>query len=573
MSHTNRRGTHRTIGILGAFGALLLQGSTALAATGPQVFKLADAIGGPEEQGENNGPGNEQAAVTAIEKDGKLYVVTVYMNSDVPNALAPGQGKCSSMMIDPMLGPQLVADKVYLTENENTDRPFNHPALTNDGENIWLTYGYAVNGVNTQTYARIINEMCQSVTETKRVSNNNNNNQGAPAVTPVSVGKALIGYYDNNNEVTYSRLVTIENGAIANGNLKVVINDSNIGRPEMATSGDRTLLCATKGQRPGDDGMACSYINSQTGDVLWKNEIIIASDLQSNPKRYYNQPAVALLGPGRFAVQAIESTGMGKNTDVKGGSDTHIFILEPNDQGPNVRTHASGIGEYRSHSSLIAGPFGEDGAPTVGLFEASIAASGPPMVTMLTYDAPSLAFKAAGNWIIGTGNADSGLLPNLTGQNPGTSGRDFLRGITGVKNPGAAVEGGWMNEVETFWVLPYAGNPTNHVMNYKNALYLSMVPGKTKVPVTPGAPADVPEDQFSGNTPQGTPGGNNPDQPAPGAEPPVAADPTPAPEALAPAPQAGGCSVSDGSSGSAGGLAALGLALAGLAAARRRKAS
>ena len=310
-------------------------------------------------------------------------------------------------------------------------------------------------------------------------------------------GYFAAGYYDNNDARTYARGLVVNNGQLENSYLNVVVNPSNIGRPAMWTSGDNTLLCAAKGdQRPPEDGVACAYYNSQSGELYWKNEVVAASEPAN--QIYMNQPSLALIGPGRYALQVTESTGMGKNTNVKGGSKTHIYILEPTVDGPGVKAHMSGIGVYQTHSAIVAGKYSDAGQPFVGLFEASITGSGIPAVTFLNYDSAAQQFGSVdtikNQWVVGATPSDSGYLANIYGANPGDQGRDFLRGIGDVPNPGDGVSGGFKSEVKSFFVLPYAGKGPD---DEKNGLYLSFVPGHTNVPVTPQPPEEVPPEEVT----------------------------------------------------------------------------
>lgn len=578
MSQIKRSGTHLQVGLLAGLGALLMQISSA-SATPPVTFMIA--AGGeykgenePGENTENEGAGIEQMDFATVIRDGRQYVVSVYMSSNVNQEDAPNQILCTSVELDPITGPKVVADQVYLTDNQNTDRPGNHPALLADDTNILFSYGYAPNNVNTQTYVRGIDHMCASVTETKRVSNNNNNNQGAPALAKSQTpGRYSVGYYDNNDARTYVRDITITNGVIENVALNVVVNPSNIGRPTMASDGDRTLVCAAKGdQRPPEDGVACALLDNVNGTVIWKNEIVAES--KPNEKIYMNQPSVVLMGPGRFAVQAVSSTGSGKNTDAKGSSGQLIYMLEPTEAGPNVRAIGSDYGIHAVHGAIVAGAYSETGKTWVGVFEAPITGSALPVISFFDYDSTALKFNEIdtnkNQWVAGGTYADSGYLANIYGNNPGTQGREFMRAIGNVPNPGALVEGGWMNEVESFFVMGYGGLalPTDT----KNSGFLTFVPGKTKVPVTPENPATLspeevqgPSDPVTAPPPPVTP----PDQVAP--PPPVAADPG-AGTIVQPA-ATGACSIStEGTSrGNMAGLVALGLALVGLS--RRRRAS
>ena len=576
MSQINRRGTHLQVGLLAGLGTLLMQISTA-SATPPVTFMIA--AGGeykgnnePGENTENEGSGIEQMSFTSVVREGRQYIVSVYMSSNVNQEDAPNQVLCTSVELDPMTGPKVVADQVYLTDNQNTDRPGNHPVVLGDDTNIVFAYGYAVNNVNTQTWARGIDHMCNSVTETKRVSNNNNNNQGAPSIVKSQTpGRYAIGYYDNNDAETYERQITIANGVIENVALNVVLDNGNIARPEAASDGMYNLTCAPQGDnRPPEEGVACALTDNVNGTIIWKNKIIAASI--PDEMVYMGSPSVALVAPGRFAVGVVESTGVGKDSGAKGGWRQHIYILEPNADGPNEKSHAMGMGIHAVHTAIVTGPYSESGKPFIGLFEAAITGSAPPVISFMDYD--SAAFKinevdtSKNRWVAGATNADSGYLANIYGNNPGNQGREFMRVVGNVPNPGALVEGGWMNEVETFFVMGYGGMalPTDT----KNSGFLTLVPGKTKVPVAPENPEvlspeqiDGPDDTVAPPPPPVTP----PEVVAP--PPPVAVDPGPG-TIVQPA-ATGACSIStEGTSrGNMAGLVALGLALVGLS--RRRR--
>jgi len=570
MSKINRRGMLGFAGLVGGLGVLLAQASVASAAA-PVTFKLQRGYGGPydgpDQAIENGSPGTEQSVATWITKEGKTYVVVAWMSGDVPENLQPGQIKCSSFMMDPMQGPVLVADQVYLTQNENTDRPGNKPHIISDGTNILFGYGYAPNNGNTKTYVRLINESCQSVSDTVKVSNNDNENIGAPFIVPTSPGKFLVNYYSNNNNTTYGRLVTVSGTTITKGENKSVLNPTNIGRAPLAFSGGYALTCTGRGNnRPPEQDLACTYINGDTGEIVWKNQTIVEAD--PGNQVYFNQAYVVTLGAGRFALMAQESTGAGKNNDNKGANRSHAWILEPTMQGPNIKAHTMDFSIYGTHSSLLTGKFGQEGEQVLGVFESSPTGSGPAVVTFLRYDSASLSFKpvdtAMDQWIASVGKSDGGKLANLYGNNPGTQGRDFPWAIGDVPNPGYGMEGGWMNDAETLFVLPYSGH--NEMPDEpKNAAYVTFMPGKTKAPVAPTPPSEAPPKRGDGVQPA-QPSPTNPSDPVQSVDEPNTK--------LQSAESAGACAFSaDGLSNSAGGIAVFGLALLGLAASRRRKES
>jgi MYXO-CTERM domain-containing protein len=173
----------------------------------------------------------------------------------------------------------------------------------------------------------------------------------------------------------------------------------------------------------------------------------------------------------------------------------------------------------------------------------------------------------ANQWPIGY-YGDSGHIANIYGQNPNTQGRDFLRCIGDVPNPGHGVSGGYLSNVESFFVAPHAGRIPG---DPKNALFLSLVPGKTDKPVVVAPPEEVEPPIEAGatvttgsgdpstgvTTGSGGQGGNDSTGSFGEAQPASCSCSAPG-------------SASTPTSGSLGGLAALGLAIAIVA--RRREA-
>jgi hypothetical protein len=546
------------------FGAALLQPGDA-AADSAQVMRLAYGVGGPQK--EKGGAGNEQPTSVVVQKNGMTYVVTVYMSSNISDNDRPWQCKCSSVAIDPTQGPTLVADQVQLT-NYDGDRPCNHPMAATDGKHVVWTFGSDKgNQANVSTYVGSVDEMCKTEAEPKRVSENNNNNEGAPDISYNGNGRFTAGYLStNNNDTSFALGLTLHDDAgtvtLEKNYLKGVVTPSNIGRPAIvAATPDRSLFCASKGDnRPPEDGVECAWIDTSTGKVLWK-QILAAS--QPNQKKYMNQPSVAMLDYGRFAVNLQESSGDGKKTNTKGANTSHLFVIEPSDAGYIEKSHKVGLGSYQTHAAICSGGYGVDGKRNIAIMAAPITGVGLPGIQMASYDSNTdLVADKANQWPIGY-YGDSGHIANIYGQNPHTQGRDFLRCIGDVPNPGHGLKGGYMSNVETFFVAPHAGRIPG---DPKNALFLSLIPGKTDAPVKPEPPKEVtpPVDMStsattgsgdpstgSGSGGAGAGGGNNEE-----------------PSGSFPSTQPGSCSCSmpgtESSSipGSLGGLAALGLTIA-----------
>src|SRR5690349_4542366 len=73
LRHALLLGTAATVASLGYIGSA--------DAAYPAVMKITPGIGGPMEK--DGGAGSEQSSVAVFEKDGKEYVVSIYMSSNV----------------------------------------------------------------------------------------------------------------------------------------------------------------------------------------------------------------------------------------------------------------------------------------------------------------------------------------------------------------------------------------------------------------------------------------------------------------------------------------------------------
>jgi MYXO-CTERM domain-containing protein len=538
------------------------------------VMKIAKGMGGPMHG--YGGPGNEQPSVVSVNKDGHQYLVTVWMASDVSEEDGPWQLKCSSLEMK-ATGPEIVADSVQITHyeppampdpnqpNKMPIRPANHPTLATDGENIVLIYGSdKMQPARTQTYVGVLDAMCSMKVQPFRISQNPNRNEGAPTIVSNGGGVFTAGYLSAHGG-GYSIAVGLNLSKDNNGNLHLdktwatdVVTPCNIGRPTItAVSPTRSLFCAAKGDnRPADDGVECGWLDTTNGHLIWKSIIAEAKPLE---KEYYGQPSSALLDYGRVAVEVLRSSGEGKKTNQKGSNQDYTFVLEPTDGGNQIKEVKKGIAHSPTHSAVCSGQYGTVDAKGVAPLHMAILGAtptgvGPATLDIAGYDSTTgITFDAAkDSWVVGF-HGDSGKLANILGANPGKQGRDFMRCLGDVPNPGYHQKGGFLPDVKTFFVSPHCGNDQTKGEE-KNALFLGFTPGATDKPLSsepPGVGAPHPSDP-SGSTSSGAGGSGAGDDPG--------TDPQ----------TAGGCDVNGSGSGSTG--AALGLlGLAALSLSRRRR--
>lgn len=508
MRHTRFRMDRRALGAL----ALLLS-STAVAA--PHVMQLAPGIGGPRER--DGGPGNEQPALLYLSKGGSSYIVTIYMSSNVPQEDRPWQLKCSSIKLNATGAPTIMADQVQLT-HYNGNRPANHPAVATDGSSVVFLFGSNHdNEARVQTYAGLTDETCQLLNDPmqNRVSNNRANNEGAADIQFNGNGLFTGGYLSQGGDVDRSIAIGLQ---LSGTTLTVtyrhtVVAPANIGRPAIVVlAQDRSLFCAAKGdERPPEVGVECGLIDTTAGTVLWRN--VVAPSQPSNwpgvnAGLYMNQPSVGKLDETHVAVSVVSSTGEGRNKNHKGSSMAHLYLLTPTDAGPGAMTQADQLGAYQVHNGLCTGAYGANGDRAVAIFDTSITGSGVPALTFAKLNAGAqLAMGMMDQRVVGAENGDSGYLSNRYGRNPNYQGRDFLRCIGDVPNPGYHVTGGFMPNVRTFFVAPYDGRKMG---DPKNALFMSFVPGQVDAPLPPdpGHPGDNNNSSNPGNP-------NDPNNPNP----------------------------------------------------------
>ena len=565
----NRTSLRRNLGVLAGVSLAMTLASSASAAPlslSPVVMQFADGNdAGPQET--DGGPGHEQSSVTYLEKDGKTYLVTIYMSSKVSEEDAAWQCKCSSVELTTDGLPKVVADQVQLTANRNGDRHCNHPKAASDGKRVVWLFGTDEDSNNTETYVSAVDEMCNTLMEPKQVSTTNGNNNGAPDISYNGQGYFTGGYLStNNNDTSYAMgLKVTELGGssidIERTYLEGVVAPSNIGRPTIARIDDEySLFCASQGNnRPPEDGVKCAKLNNMTGEVMY-SQIIAAS--QPNQKIYMNQPTVVKMDNGQFALRVLESSGEGKTNNKKGSNRSHDYVISPSTENFLIAAHEENLGNYPTHSATCSGAYGLEGKRHFGVFAAAITGNSQPLIQFFELNNSQIKADPTHNtWVAGW-YADSGKLANMYGHNPGTQGRDFLRCIGDVPNPGFGQPNGFYPSVKSFFVIPHAGRIPGEE---KNSQWFTLVPGHTTVPATPAPPADVKDVEL------GTQGEKPTESEPPAPTEPPTDEPTDEPPSVQVNNTSGSCSTNGTGSSSNTGTIALALGIALALSARRRK--
>jgi MYXO-CTERM domain-containing protein len=480
-----------------------------------QVIDVASGakLGRIDGEDRDKNPGTEQT--TVVLSKGHLVLVTMEAVQE-PNQ-GPVQCSCSSYEMRPDGPPRLVTAMKRLTAYPNGNRTCNHPkaAADENGNIVWM-FGSDTNSNRPNTYAGILNEKCEQLAAPQMVSIPRNANDGAPDITYLGGGKFAAAYYSDGNNTAAAPPFTcsapgvctaLEGGdysvamglevvpgallpTLARPWIKEVLEVGTQKRPEIAmVAPDRALLCATKGpNRPADD-IECALFDTANGTTVWK-AVVAKGD--RDKKIYYNQPSLTRISENKFALQVVESNAMGKGTNIKGTNLSHILLLERNGDTVTVGNELVGAGAHQTHGALCAGSYGVNGAPTVAVFTASPSGIGRAHMQMVGFDQTSKLFsvdKKADLWPTAY-YGDSGHLSNWYGRNPMRQGRDFLRCIGDVPNPGYHVDKGYLPDVKTFFVGTVSGRKPGEA---KNGLTLSLVPGQVDKKVSPSNPVPAGE--------------------------------------------------------------------------------
>ena len=492
------------------------------------------AIDDPADPNTNRrvGPGFEQATLTyMIGADKQPYVVVLVMESVYIKDIGPYQVSCSAYKLNDKAAPTQMVARQMLTNNRG-DRSANHPkaALAQVGGQNVIVWGYGsqMDHNRTATYMSVTNEKCEKLLPDQLVSPEaelNSQDNGAFDIAingstdggQSSVVSAAYLSTGGNNDATYFMGFTLTSvaGLIKLNQTyapKMVVAPSNIGRPALLADGiDRAVLCASKdgngSRRPAGGGVDCARMVTSTGDILWKGTVVAAKmDPDPYKREYMAQPTIAKLGDGTFALQVLGSNGASKNgntRNIKGSNLAHLFHLKLNQgtEALEVKQSIDAAAPYQTHAAICSGNFGVDSKPTIAVVGASPIGIGRAALLTVHFDAAAqqpFSFDAKQDWWPVNWVGDSGYLANRLGENPGRQGRDFLRCIGDVPNPGHGVKGGYMPDVKSFFVTAIPGRIPG---DPKNSLFVSFLPAETDTPGTPSNPINAQDVPVAGDPP------------------------------------------------------------------------
>jgi hypothetical protein len=442
---------------------------------------------------------------TLVQTKGHLVLIT--MEAVNEPGLGPVQCSCSSYELRADGPPRAVASLKRLTSNYFGERTCNHPVAAADenGSIVWL-YASDAGSNNPNTYAGVIDYKCEKLAQEQVVNVSREANDGAPHIAYLGDGNFVAGYYSDGGPITTGFPAPGGDYAIAMGLslrsnphalerrwIAPVITPMGIGRATVAAvDASHALLCGAKGPNRPTEDVECVLIDATNGAVVGRNVVYKgAGSADAGPSRvFYNQPTLVKLGDNRFALMVIESNGAGKLTGRKAATTARLSLLERVGDSIVKIGEIIGAAPYPTHPSICVGPYGERGTTAVGVI-ATAPTDGLPAISMVPYEPSSKLFSydaAADLWTVAE-YGDAARLANLYGRNPGRQGRDFVRCVGDVANPGYHAANGFMPDVKTFFATAVHARVPG---DYKNSLFLSLVPGQLDKRAQPADPIAIP---------------------------------------------------------------------------------
>jgi MYXO-CTERM domain-containing protein len=417
------------------------------------------------------------------------------------------------------------------------DRPFNHPRLASAGDYVVVSFASTIEqGDTTNEYVMVLDNTGKVVTDFKgtslngdnqvyddnnqlqpvlNVGQNDGNNHGASEMLYIGkdasgVDHFIGGYLHNNNDSYVYGLSVSKTGTTYNVTQDwqtLYATPANIGRPTIAVTGPTTATaCAAKGNnRPPEIGIKCVALDTTTGKIL--NKSIVAAS-QPDQHMYMNQPTIAYLGNGTCALGVVMSDGSGRNRNGHFLAANTSMAYTIDCQTLQIKNTQTGVAPFQRHSIITQSLFGNQGQTFIGSLGCSSTGAGGAGLQLIGVDSNGMmSVDKVNNMLPVMWQCDTAWLSYKGLRNPRDQGRDFLHTVGSIPNPGFQDPKGWMPEVSHFAISLV---PAVHDdMATRNSLYMSFAPiaWDKSVTVTMGAAVDVsqipagPSPQTGGTSP------------------------------------------------------------------------
>jgi MYXO-CTERM domain-containing protein len=425
---------------------------------------------------------------------------------------------------------------------------------------------------------------------------NNPDNQRGPhtiAADPSKPDTYLVGMqYNNQAQEAYSITVAPDNTIKINWLVRYS-NTAQHCRPQVVTQPNSTIAyvaAVEANNQPAEIGFRVSKIDTVTGKAS-ASKIVVRSDPKNN--KYVSEPVIGLIGPDKLGITYGLSSSVRQNNNGNGhagGKKIDAAVLVSTADLSVIGTPSLGVGQYGRHGSSFITGYGPAQDPALAVISGSSTGTGGGFIQMYPLKTDgTLGVKDAAKVYQVSAFSDVANLQARGKRNPNNQARGFINGMGNIPNVGfttdpAKAATNFMPEVKAFSFSTVTGYSTADAMakGQKESVWLSLVPAAWAdgLQTVPGKPTDTPgiNADGTGPAPRSTAPGTNVSGdvvtsngsgadviPAgPDAET-RTTDKTRAPAA----DSGGGCSTSPASSGGNFGL--LGLAIAGVLVALRRK--
>jgi MYXO-CTERM domain-containing protein len=595
-------------------------GETRILNTFSKVWVNADAMG-PNKVGKNTGAGTMDAAFNwdsvafATDKT-KVNLGTVYTRSNnTPNG--NGSYMQGGFALATLTDKGVIPGPEKALPNLNGERTFMRPLIAMTANHVVLIAASEDNGVNNNPQPvmyvanKVSGDLIQIPNSTRGANNlnkptnliqqalknginvNNPNNQRGPhTIQQVNENTFVVGMqYNNQAQEAFS--VTVNADATVKMNWLVrYSNTAQHCRPQVAIAPGATtgyIAAVEANNQPAEIGYRISEFNVATGKSI-QSKIVVRSN--PNQNMYVSEPVLSMLGD-KLAVTYGWSAKVRANNNGNGhagGKKIDNAVLINKTDLAVVGAPALGVGQYGRHGGSFVTGYGPNAEPAVAVISGSSTGTGGGFIQMYPLKADgTLGIKDAAKVYQVSPFSDVANLQARGKRNPNNQARGFINGTGNVPNPGFTVDPAkaatnFMPETKQFSfsvVNGYSG-PDAMAKGLKESVWLSLVPAAWQdgIATIPGKPTETP-----GTNPDGT--GPAPRTTSPGTNP--SGDSAsngetnviPGGEDQATHPGGGktrdpfgpttgdGCSVSSSSSNSNFGL--IGLAIAGVLVAVRRK--
>lgn len=600
-------------------GTPLPGGNTAVLNTYSKVWVTGDDKG-PNRIGKNTGAGTMDASFAwddvAFKKDpSQVLLATAYTRSDNQqnnnNSYMQGGvafSKLTKTGVVPSTEialPRLTGERTFMRpivgmlgdgraiviaaseDNGINNNPQPVAYVVKDGSTAPLAIPNNTRGANNAT--KPTNLIQQALKNGIQVQNANNQ-RGPHTIARVNDNTFVVGMqYNNQAQEAFSVTVNADNSIKMNWLVRYS-NTAQHCRPQVAIAPGATtgyIAAVEANNQPAEIGFRVTEFNVTTGRPV-QSKIAIRS--QPNQNKYVSEPVMGILGD-KLAItygwsQMVRANNNGNGH--AGGKKIDAAVLLNKADLSVVGAPALGVGQYGRHGSSFITNYGPNAEPSLAVISGSSTGTGAGFIQMYPLKADgTLGIKDAAKVYTVSQFSDVANVQARGKRNPNNQARGFINGLGSVPNPGYTTDPNlaatqFMPEVKSFSFSTVTGYSGADAMGkgLKNSIWLSLVPAAWTegLQTIPGKPTDKPGTNTADGTgpaPRTTGAGTDPSAEgtnSPGGD----TDVVPDGDDKATHPKAPqfdsnqGCAAAPSTSTS-GSLGLVGLALAGVMVARRRR--